>query len=182
MIKKILLVVSIILITIVIACFIHDNITENDKKLNDIIGENTENKNINSIKENNSLNEEINAEEENTINSNEELPNNNENIPDNDTTDTSNEDSTQDDNNTNENPPPTPTCTPKKFPFSFARADFNSLTECKDMGSKYLNGSYGYICDSFVDDCGDTYYMLTLYEVNTKVEYDYHQIPIPKEE
>ena len=72
-------------------------------------------------------------------------------------------------------------CTPKKFDMSFVRADFSSHAECDSVGTKYKNAGYGYFCDYYQDDCGDTYYMLTIYERNTGKEFDYHTIQIPNE-
>ena len=69
-------------------------------------------------------------------------------------------------------------CTPLKFSFNFVRADFSSFEECQNMGDKYLKMGYGYICDYFPDDCGDVYYMLTLYEANSGIMHDYHDIPL----
>ena len=74
---------------------------------------------------------------------------------------------------------PQKTCTPKKFTFSYVRADFSSFAACKEMGEKYRKGGYRYICDNYQDDCGDTYYMLSLTEANSSVELDYHTIPVP---
>lgn len=72
-------------------------------------------------------------------------------------------------------------CIPKKFDMNFVRADFSTFEECTTVGNKYLDLGYGYFCDYFPDDCGDVYYMLTIYEANTGKEYDYHTIPIPDE-
>ena len=74
--------------------------------------------------------------------------------------------------------PTQPSCTPKKFDFSFVRADFSTFDECKSKGDLYIAGGWGYYCDNFTDDCGDTYYMLTLFN-ETEQQYDYHEIPIP---
>ena len=73
----------------------------------------------------------------------------------------------------------TKSCTPKKFDMSFVRADFTSMTKCVEMGDKYKAIGYGYFCDFYPDDCGDTYYMLTLYERNTGIEFDFHNIELP---
>jgi len=73
----------------------------------------------------------------------------------------------------------TKSCTPKKFDMSFVRADFNSMAKCTETGDKYKALGYGYFCDYYQDDCGDTYYMLTLYERNTGVEFDFHNIELP---
>ena len=72
------------------------------------------------------------------------------------------------------------TCTPKKFDFSFVRADFSSFEKCTEVGEKYRAVGYGYVCDSFQDDCFDTYYMLSLFIPNTSETFDYHTIPIPE--
>ncbi len=69
-------------------------------------------------------------------------------------------------------------CEPFKFIFSFVRPDFSSFEDCTNMGDKYLEMGYGYICDYFPDDCGDVYYMLTIYEVNSGIMHDYHDIPL----
>lgn len=58
--------------------------------------------------------------------------------------------------------PQAPICTPKKFDFSWFRADFTTQQDCIDKGSKY--SSYGYACTNATDDCGVTYYMLELYD------------------
>ena len=60
---------------------------------------------------------------------------------------------------------------------NWVRADFNTFDECKAMGDKYMN-SYGYYCDSYQDNCGTTYYMLTLFDTNGNL-FDYHSIQIP---
>lgn len=73
----------------------------------------------------------------------------------------------------------TKSCTPKKFDMSFVRADFNSMAKCTETGDKYKALGYGYFCDYYQDDCGDTYYMLTLYERNTGVEFDFHNTELP---
>lgn len=75
--------------------------------------------------------------------------------------------------------PVVPSCTPKKFDMSFVRADFSSFEACKQMGDKYKEIGYGYFCDNYQDDCGTTYYMLTLYERNTGIKHDFHTIQLP---
>jgi len=75
--------------------------------------------------------------------------------------------------------PVVPSCTPKKFDMNFVRADFSSFGECTAKGDKYKEAGYGYFCDNYQDDCGTTYYMLTIYERNTGKEYDFHTIPLP---
>lgn len=74
---------------------------------------------------------------------------------------------------------PTPTCTPKKFDMSYVRPDFESFAECDSKGLEYKAIGYGYFCDDYQDDCGTTYYMLSLYQRNSNVEYDFHTIPLP---
>lgn len=71
-------------------------------------------------------------------------------------------------------------CTPKKFTMSFVRADFSSFYQCQEMGEKYRKGGYRYFCDNYQDDCGDTYYMLSLTKPNSSEELDYHNIPVPE--
>lgn len=73
----------------------------------------------------------------------------------------------------------TPTCTPKKFDISFARADFESMDACQSKGNQYMEYDYGYICDYFPDNCGTYYYMLTLFDTNG-THYDYHDVEIPE--
>ena len=75
--------------------------------------------------------------------------------------------------------PVVPSCTPKKFDMNFVRADFSSFESCTQMGDKYKEVGYGYFCDNYQDDCGTTYYMLTIYERNTGTEYDFHTIQLP---
>ncbi len=70
-------------------------------------------------------------------------------------------------------------CQPKKFDMSWVRADFSTFEDCKAKGDLYMNEGYGYYCNSYQDDCGTTYYMLTLYEANTGVKHDFHTIPLP---
>lgn len=72
-----------------------------------------------------------------------------------------------------------PKCTPKKFDMSYVRADFNTKAECDTKGELYKSAGYGYFCDHYQDDCLTTYYMLTIYERNTGIEYDFHTIPLP---
>ena len=62
---------------------------------------------------------------------------------------------------------------------NFVRADFSSFESCTQMGDKYKEVGYGYFCDNYQDDCGTTYYMLTIYERNTGTEYDFHTIQLP---
>ena len=63
---------------------------------------------------------------------------------------------------------------------SFVRADFSSFYQCQEMGEKYRKGGYRYFCDNYQDDCGDTYYMLSLTKPNSSEELDYHNIPVPE--
>lgn len=62
----------------------------------------------------------------------------------------------------------------------FVRADFSSFSQCQEMGEKYRKGGYRYFCDNYQDDCGDTYYMLSLTKPNSSEELDYHNIPVPE--
>ena len=72
--------------------------------------------------------------------------------------------------------PVVPSCTPKKFDMSFVRADFSSFGECTSKGDKYKTAGYGYFCDAYQDDCGTTYYMLTIYESHTLLQYFFHKL------
>lgn len=74
---------------------------------------------------------------------------------------------------------PEPSCTPKKFYTAF-RADFDSMAMCQQIGNQYKDvyGYYGFICDYDMDDCGDTYYMLTMFDGNGNY-IDYPNIPKP---
>lgn len=74
---------------------------------------------------------------------------------------------------------PEPSCTPKKFYTAF-RADFDSMAMCQQVGNQYKDvyGYYGFICDYDMDDCGDTYYMLTMFDGNGNY-IDYPNIPKP---
>ena len=75
------------------------------------------------------------------------------------------------------NNPTTKACTPKKFYISF-RADFKTKDECIAIGNKYYENYYGYHCSWTEDDCGDTYYMLTLYKDGIDY-FDYRDVPLP---
>ena len=83
-------------------------------------------------------------------------------------------------NETNSKPSTTKTCTPKKFDFSFARADFESMEACQNKGNQYMEHGYGYTCSYFPDDCGTYYYMLTLYDPTDGKHYNnYRDVQIP---
>lgn len=71
------------------------------------------------------------------------------------------------------------TCTPKKF-YSIFRADFTTFEKCNQIGNEYkqIYNYYGFYCDYQTDDCGTTYYMLTMFDTNGK-EYGYNTIPSP---
>ena len=68
----------------------------------------------------------------------------------------------------------TKSCTLKKFAFSWFRPDFESRGECVNKGNSYL-GRYGYNCDSLTDECGKTYWMLSLYDDNNST-IDWHNV------
>ena len=72
-----------------------------------------------------------------------------------------------------------PSCTPKKF-YTVFRPDFDSMTECNRVGELYKKeyGYYGYFCDYTTDDCGDMYYMLTMFDGNNNY-IAYPDIPKP---
>ncbi len=117
---------------------------------------------VKSNSNNNSSNNNIKSETENSKKNND-----NSNVSNNSSNNISSS-ATQDKN---------PSCVPKKFDMNWVRADFNTFDECKAMGDKYMN-SYGYYCDSYQDNCGTTYYMLTLFDTNGNL-FDYHSIQIP---
>ena len=145
--------------------------------------ETTEQKNTNDEKNSNAKDESIGNENNNNINSETKSESKQDNTIKN------NNSSNQSVSTTNQTQPqqapqqsaPTPapkSCTPKKFDMSFVRADFTSFSQCKEKGDLYKAEGWGYFCDNYVDDCGDTYYMLTLYERNTGIEHDYHDIQL----
>lgn len=155
---------------------ITDSISEaNDEKDNDdnIKNETTTNKIDNTIENKNAniSNNSSNNDSSNTTN------NKTNNIQNNSTTVTDQNSSQNTEQKIEE--VKTKSCTPKKFDMSFVRADFNSMAKCTEKGDKYKALGYGYFCDYYQDDCGDTYYMLTLYERNTGVEFDFHNIELP---
>ena len=54
------------------------------------------------------------------------------------------------------------------------------MAMCQQVGNQYkeVYGYYGFICDYDMDDCGDTYYMLTMFDGNGNY-IDYPNIPKP---
>lgn len=86
---------------------------------------------------------------------------------------TSKNDKTDETNNSSkneiENNSSSKTCIPKKFDFSFFRADFDDFEKCKNTGSTLVkdNEKYiGYVCDYSQDKCGTTYYMLSVFDAD----------------
>lgn len=73
----------------------------------------------------------------------------------------------------------TPSCTPKLFYVVF-RADFDSLDKLKATAEQYkeIYGFVGYEYMSATDDCGDTYYQLTMRTKDDKLV-EYSDIPKP---
>lgn len=73
----------------------------------------------------------------------------------------------------------TPSCTPKLFYVVF-RADFDSLDKLKATAEQYkeIYGFTGYEYMSATDDCGDTYYQLTMKTKDDKLV-EYSDIPKP---
>ena len=73
----------------------------------------------------------------------------------------------------------TPSCTPKLFYVVF-RADFDSLDKLKATAEQYkeIYGFTGYEYMSATDDCGDTYYQLTMIVKYDKLV-EYSDIPKP---
>lgn len=73
----------------------------------------------------------------------------------------------------------TPSCTPKLFYVVF-RADFDSLDKLKATAEQYkeIYGFVGYEYMDATDDCGDTYYQLTMKTKDDKLV-EYSDIPKP---
>ena len=73
----------------------------------------------------------------------------------------------------------TPSCTPKLFYVVF-RADFDSLDKLKATAEQYkeIYGFTGYEYMSATDDCGNTYYQLTMRTKDDKLV-EYSDIPKP---
>lgn len=70
------------------------------------------------------------------------------------------------------------TCTPKKFIMPSFRADFDSFDKCQSVGNSLIKSSelyYGYFCDNMTDDCGTTYYMLSIFDEHGNY-YEYNTI------
>lgn len=195
--KSIIIVAAVLLVSlaaiICITKFKNKDVINNETKQSDVSKELADNKeNVNNetseddkedesktdIKEQDSNSTDVKLDEDNSVGtSNSNSANNAQNSNNNSTSPsgTTNTPSTETENK-GENPK---SCTPKKFDVSFVRADFNSISKCTEMGDKYKAIGYGYFCDDYEDDCGDTYYMLTLYERNTGVELDYHNVELP---
>lgn len=165
---------------------VNQNLDENIKSTDDAI-KNSEIKDIDDNQKEETTTNEIDISKENNDenisnnssnkNSSNNTTNNNTNNKNNSTTVTDKNNSQNIEQKTEEVKPKS--CTPKKFDMSFVRADFNSMAKCTETGDKYKALGYGYFCDFYQDDCGDTYYMLTLYERNTGVEFDFHNIELP---
>ena len=86
---------------------------------------------------------------------------------------TSKNDKTDETNNSSkneiENNSSSKTCIPKKFDFSFFRADFDDFEKCKNTGSTLVKDKekyIGYVCDYSQDKCGTTYYMLSVFDAD----------------
>lgn len=73
----------------------------------------------------------------------------------------------------------TPSCTPKLFYVVF-RADFDSLDKLEATAEQYkeIYGFVGYEYMDATDDCGDTYYQLTMKTKDDKLV-EYSDIPKP---
>lgn len=145
--------------------------TTEQKNTNDEKNSNAKDESIRNENNNNNINSETKTEskQDNTIKNNNS---NNQSIP------TTNQTQSQQAPQQSAPTPAPKSCTPKKFDMSFVRADFTSFSQCKEKGDLYKAEGWGYFCDNYVDDCGDTYYMLTLYERNTGIEHDYHDIQL----
>ena len=68
----------------------------------------------------------------------------------------------------------TKTCTPKKFIWSWFRADFETQSQCENQGERFMD-NYGYSCSYLQDDCGKTYWMLSLFDDNGNY-FDWHNV------
>lgn len=196
-IKKMPLVIASIIILVLIAgisiFFLNARETKNEEKTEPKVEEKNER---DDEKEKETIEEEVIEEEDTPVV--EEQPENNSPVSSNGNSSSSNGSSSSSNSNNNssnnnyvaptpppvqneqpQQPAPEPACTPKKFYTAF-RADFDSMAMCQQVGNKYkeVYGYYGFICDYDMDDCGDTYYMLTMFDGNGNY-IDYPNIPKP---
>ena len=190
-IKKMPLVIASIIILVLIAgisiFFLNARETKNEEKTEPKVEEKNER---DDEKEKETIEEEVIEEEDTPVV--EEQPENNSPVSSNGNSSSSNGSSSSSNSNNNiaptpppvqneqpQQPAPEPACTPKKFYTAF-RADFDSMAMCQQVGNQYkeVYGYYGFICDYDMDDCGDTYYMLTMFDGNGNY-IDYPNIPKP---
>lgn len=191
--KKRLVVTTTIAIILLLSCFsllflLYKNNASQEslnKKLDSKkteIKKNTKNKNVSSSEKNKHDFEIENNDGtiETNINSENDKNINTQNVISNPTSSSSNHISQPpiENNSITENSTPAPSCISKKFDMAWVRADFDTFSDCTQLGERYKQIGYGYFCDNYQDDCGITYYMLTLYERNTGIEHDYHTIPL----
>jgi|SRR5574344_540299 cytoskeletal protein RodZ len=191
--RKIILISGLILVliisTLIVTYFLNAKNKQDYNPTNDTSSQKEEDKNENKIESTTSSNNEKQEEKDSTnqstnntqtTNDNTNSTTSSQNVTNGTNSGTKSNNSTQNSTNSTtqaQNTPtqvPTPSCTPKKFAWSWVRADFTSEVDCETMGNKYM-GTYGYSCDNFQDDCGTTYYMLDLFDTNGN-HYDYHTI------
>lgn len=189
--KKIIL-ISLLAITVIVSSFVAFHFFSNDssskvdtsKQLKTNIKEEekkdktdnkeTEKEETNSEKTTPQTNE---TEKQNIEETPKENPNNNVNTPQPQTP--SNNQTTTKQPTTPPKVVETPSCTPKLFYVVF-RADFDSLDKLKATAEQYkeIYGFTGYEYMSATDDCGDTYYQLTMRTKDDKLV-EYSDIPKP---
>lgn len=188
--KKIIL-ISLLAITVIVSSFVAFHFFSNDssskvdtsKQLKTNIKEEKKDKTDNKETEKVETNPEITTpqtnetEKQNIEETPKENPNNNVNTPQPQTP--SNNQTTTKQPTTPPKVVETPSCTPKLFYVVF-RADFDSLDKLKATAEQYkeIYGFTGYEYMSATDDCGDTYYQLTMRTKDDKLV-EYSDIPKP---
>lgn len=189
--KKIILISLLATITVIVSSFVAFHFFSNDssskvdtsKQLKTNIKEEKKDKTDNKETEKVETNPEITTpqtnetEKQNIEETPKENPNNNVNTPQPQTP--SNNQTTTKQPTTPPKVVETPSCTPKLFYVVF-RADFNSLDKLKATAEQYkeIYGFTGYEYMSATDDCGDTYYQLTMRTKDDKLV-EYSDIPKP---
>ena len=189
--KKIILISLLATITVIVSSFVAFHFFSNDssskvdtsKQLKTNIKEEKKDKTDNKETEKVETNPEITTpqtnetEKQNIEETPKENPNNNVNTPQPQTP--SNNQTTTKQPTTPPKVVETPSCTPKLFYVVF-RADFDSLDKLKATAEQYkeIYGFTGYEYMSATDDCGDTYYQLTMRTKDDKLV-EYSDIPKP---
>ena len=189
--KKIIL-ISLLAITVIVSSFVAFHFFSNDssskvdtsKQLKTNIKEEEKDKTDNKETEKEETNPEITTpqtnetEKQNIEETPKENPNNNVHTTPQPQTPSNNQTTTK-----QPTTPPkvveTPSCTPKLFYVVF-RADFDSLDKLKATAEQYkeIYGFVGYEYMDATDDCGDTYYQLTMKTKDDKLV-EYSDIPKP---